>query len=155
MDNQNYNQQPQGYPPQQPPQQPPQGYPPPPPPPPPGYPPPPPPQGGGYYQQPGPPPGGVPNPGKVLGIVALILGISSIVACYVPVFGLAAAIVGMILAINSKKKAASVGAAPGVAKPAQILSIIGLVLSIIWNIVWLACGSALCTLGALTDPYYW
>ena len=76
------------------------------------------------------------NSSKGLSIAALVLGI---IACAVPwwglvwgIIGLICGIVGLILAINAKKRGGA-----GIATAALILSIVGIVLSIIGTI---ACG---------------
>lgn len=67
---------------------------------------------------------------KVLGIISIVLGSISIVFCWVPFFFIAG-IVGLILAIVSKKSFAEAGQSSPVPKVGLILSIIGIVLGVI------------------------
>ena len=71
---------------------------------------------------------------KVLGIVAIVLGAFAIVTFYVPIFNivsLIAAIVGLVLAILSKKSFTEAGQTSPVPTVGLVLSIIGLVLAFI------------------------
>ena len=71
---------------------------------------------------------------KVLGIVAIILGAVAIVTFYIPVFNifsLICGIVGLILAIISKKSFKEAGQTSPVPTVGLVLSIVGLVLSVI------------------------
>ena len=88
------------------------------------------------YQQPGYQPvvNGAPrsNPGKVMGIGALIMGIVSCCFFWIPYFNiicLMMSIAGMILSIIGLKKSKSAGASVGVSVAGLVLSIVGLVLS--------------------------
>ncbi len=67
---------------------------------------------------------------KAAGIVGIILGALSIVFCWVPFFFIAG-IVGLILAIVSKKSFKEAGQTSPVPTVALVLSIIGLVLGVI------------------------
>ena len=71
---------------------------------------------------------------KVLGIVAIVLGAFAIVTFYVPIFNivsLIAAIVGLVIAILSKKSFTEAGQTSPVPTVGLVLSIIGLVFAII------------------------
>jgi len=84
--------------------------------------------------------------GKGLSIAALILGIVSIIFCFInPIVALICGIVGLILGVMARKRQPN-----GMATAGFILSIIGLVISIIMFIAVAACiGTALVGLGAL------
>lgn len=72
------------------------------------------------------------NPGKGMGIAALIMGIVSCCFFWIPYFNiicLMMSIAGMILSIIGLKKSKSAGASAGVSVAGLVLSIIGLVLS--------------------------
>lgn len=72
------------------------------------------------------------NPGKGMGIAALIMGIVSCCFFWIPYFNiicLMMSIAGMILSIVGLKKSKSAGASAGVSVAGLVLSIIGLVLS--------------------------
>lgn len=72
-----------------------------------------------------------------LAIVGLILGILSIVMSCCAYWGLIPGIIGLVLAILSKKKANS-----GIATAAMICSIIGIVLALIITILGIVVGSS-------------
>jgi len=82
----------------------------------------------------------------VLGIVTLVVG------SYLW-FGLATAIVGLILGINGRKKAMEAGAPTGTATAGIVMCIIGLILSIVFIISCLACLSYLDTYGYYGNPW--
>ena len=72
------------------------------------------------------------NPGKGMGIAALIMGIVSCCFFWIPYFNiicLMMSIAGLILSIIGLKKSKSAGASVGVSVAGLVLSIIGLVLS--------------------------
>ena len=72
------------------------------------------------------------NPGKGMGIAALIMGIVSCCFFWIPYFNiicLMMSIAGMILSIIGLKKSKSAGASAGISVAGLVLSIIGLVLS--------------------------
>lgn len=78
------------------------------------------------------------NPGKGMGIAALIMGIVSCCFFWIPYFNiicLMMSIAGMILSIVGLKKSKSAGASAGVSVAGLVLSIIGLVLSSIFCLV--------------------
>lgn len=72
-----------------------------------------------------------------MAIIGLILGILSIVMSCCAYWGLIPGIIGLILAIISKKKANS-----GLATAAMVCSIIGIVLALIITIVGIALGAS-------------
>ena len=72
------------------------------------------------------------NPGKGMGIAALIMGIVSCCFFWIPYFNiicLMMSIAGLILSIIGLKKSKSAGASVGVSVAGLVLSIVGLVLS--------------------------
>lgn len=77
------------------------------------------------------------NPGKVLGIVSLILGILGAN----PFGGQLFAIVGIILGILSKKKSAEAGAPSGLAMAGIICGAVGL---LVGTILLVACSATFC-----------
>jgi membrane-bound ClpP family serine protease len=81
---------------------------------------------------------------KVLGIVAIILGAIAIVTFYVPVFNIVSlicGIVGLILAILSKKSFTAAGQTSPVPTVGLVLSIIGLALAVIGFFTCTICGA--------------
>lgn len=94
------------------------------------------------------------NNGKTLAIVGLILGIVSIVLAwfmYVNIAAVACAVVGLILSIKGKNKLVAAGQAKGLAVAGLIVSIVGLVLSVIMFFACTVCVScAACA--ASNDP---
>ena len=117
-----------------------------------GFPPPPPPVGPG-----GPPPGGgytpppPEQPGKGKALAALILGIAAIVFSYVPFIGIAAGIVGIFMALGSKK----VGFTGGMLTAGMICSIIGTALGAILTVSCIACAACAAADPWWMDPWYW
>lgn len=93
---------------------------------------------------------------KVLGIVAIVLGAFAIVTFYVPFFNivsLIAAIVGLILAIMSKKSFTEAGTTSPVPTVGLVLSIIGLAFACIGFFTCTVCGT--CALNeAAKDPNF-
>ncbi|MBW2991566.1 hypothetical protein KY348_07765 [Candidatus Woesearchaeota archaeon] len=77
------------------------------------------------------------------GITSLVLGIVSIVFCWVPVLGLVAGILGIIFAVKQRKIFPN-----GIATGGLVTSIIGLVFSGIYSIFWLFLGAAFSSLAA-------
>ncbi len=66
------------------------------------------------------------------GIASLVLGIISIVFCWVPILGLVSGILGIIFHVQQKKIFAN-----GISTGGLVTSIIGLVFSVIYSIFWL------------------
>ena len=90
---------------------------------------------------------------KTMGIISIVLGAVAIVCAYfymVNIAAVIAAIVGIILAVMSKKSFTAVGQTSPVPTVGLVLSIIGLVMSVIGLF---ACTICVCTMkGALEDP---
>lgn len=87
---------------------------------------------------------------KVLGIIAIVLGAIAIFTFYVPFFNivsLIAAIVGLVLAILSKKSFKEAGQTSPVPTIGLVISIVGLVLSVIG---FFTCTVCVCVAGS--DP---
>ena len=93
---------------------------------------------------------------KVLGIVAIVLGAIAICTFYVPFFNivsLIAAIVGLVLAILSKKSFKEAGTTSPVPTIGFVISIVGLVLAAIGFFTCTVCGA--CALNeASKDPNF-
>jgi len=103
-----------------------------------------------YQQQPQSP------PGKGMAIAAMVLGICGLALPFFGIWfiGLPAAIVGIILAVISKKKLSSVGAPSGTATAGLVMSIIALAIGTIVTIACVACVGAIGSgLGALGSFY--
>ncbi len=80
---------------------------------------------------------------KALGIVAIVLGAIAIVTFYIPVFNvfsLICGIVGLVLAILSKKSFKEAGQTSPVPTVGLVLSIIGLALAVIGFFTCTVCG---------------
>ena len=86
-----------------------------------------------------------------LGIVSIILGVISIVLCWLPILGLAAGIIGIFLAVKQRKLTAD-----GLGTAGLVVSIIGTVFSVIYTIYWifvvLIIGAAV---SVLTGAWFW
>lgn len=67
-----------------------------------------------------------------MGVASLVLGIISIVFCWVLIFGIVAGIVGIILAMKQKKKYPNEIATGGL-----VTSITGLVFSVMGTLFWI------------------
>ncbi len=83
---------------------------------------------------------------KALGIVAIVLGAIAIVTFYIPVFNifsLICGIVGLVLAILSKKSFKEAGQTSPVPTVGLVLSIIGLVLAAIGFFTCTVCGACM------------
>lgn len=77
-------------------------------------------------------------PGKTMGIVGMILGIISILfGCCTPIFPMICAIVGLVLSCISRKKASGVLRKNNFSLAGLICSIIGLVFSVIYSIIFI------------------
>ncbi len=66
------------------------------------------------------------------GIASLVLGIVSIVFCWVPVLGLVSGILGIVFSVKQKKILPN-----GIATGGLVTSIIGLVLSGLYTLFWI------------------
>lgn len=110
---------------------------------PPNYGPPPPPPGGGY----GPPPGGY-GPGyggqapsnSVMAIISLVTGILGVICCGSWIFAIAALILGF-LARKEIAESGGMKTGGGMATAGLVLGAIGIVISLVWTILWIATGS--------------
>lgn len=112
--------------------------------------PPPPPGGGGYGGPPppgggygGPPPGfggAQPQGNSVMAIISLVTGILGVLCCGSWIFAIAAIILGVL----ARKEIAESGGAKsgaGMAMAGLILGAVGIVISLIWTILWVTTGS--------------
>jgi|GEM_PF-6972627 hypothetical protein len=79
------------------------------------------------------------DPGKNLGIVALILGIASFVFCWVPILPVATGIAGIIVAVKSSKASKEAGAPTTLATVGLVFSIIGLAFGALYTIFCWGC----------------
>ena len=77
------------------------------------------------------------QPGRGKAIGSLVLGIISIVFCYMPFVGLVCGIVGLVMASQARRE----GFNGGMRQGGVVTSIIGIVVSSIWTFSWLALGS--------------
>jgi hypothetical protein len=94
------------------------------------------------YGQPYQPPYAPPEKDKADGkcIASMVLGICSIVFCWVPILGLVAAIIGLVLGISARKNNKS-----GIGLAGIITSSLGLAACVIYTIVWIVAISAVTT----------
>jgi len=67
-----------------------------------------------------------------LGIASLVLGIAGIIFFWIPIFGLACGVVGIVFAAKQRQKTFS-----GITTAGFVLSIIGTVFSAMFNLLWL------------------
>lgn len=67
-----------------------------------------------------------------LGIASLVLGIVSIVFCWVPLLGLASGIVGIVCASKQRKIYPN-----GITSGGLVTSIIGVIFSALYNLFWI------------------
>ena len=79
-------------------------------------------------------------------IVSMILGILSVVLCWLPIVGLILAIIAIVLGVRGLKKANEVEKGKGFAIAGLSCGIVGLVLNIIYSFVWLIWGMLFKTL---------
>ena len=95
------------------------------------------------------------NTTNTLALVGMILGILGIVCCWIPILGLATAIVGLILGIKglqNSKNIANKGRGFGIAGIS--CGSVGIVLSIIYTIVWIVMAIAVKeTVNAVSNEY--
>ena len=75
------------------------------------------------------------------GIASLVLGIVSIVFCWAFIFGVVAGILGIIFYVQQRKRSPN-----GMAIAGLVTSIIGLVISTLYSLVWIF---FLATIGAI------
>lgn len=104
------------------------------------------------------------DPGKVMGIIGMILGIAAILlslsvfcCAYASPLASAAGIAGVVLSIIAKKKSASAGIKNGMAGLGMILSIVGLALGVVAAIAYavLAAVGILGEAAATSGNYYY
>jgi hypothetical protein len=97
--------------------------------------------------------GGEGPPGKGLAIASMVLGIAGLALFCIWYIALPASIVGLILAIVSKKQARAAGVAPsGMAKAGLILCIIALALDVVITILALV---GIAVLGDKAEEMQW
>lgn len=87
--------------------------------------------------------------GKTLSTVSLVLGIVSVVLCWLgwfTIISLVAGIVAIVLSVKGRKANVEAGEPTGMATAGLVLGIIGVVLSGIVFVCLLACGSLGCAL---------
>lgn len=73
------------------------------------------------------------NKSNGYGIASLVLGIISIIFCWIPILGLVSGILGIIFYAQQKKIFPN-----GISTGGLVTSIIGLVFSALYNLFWLA-----------------
>ena len=67
------------------------------------------------------------------GIASLVLGISSVVFCWVPFLGLITGVLAIVFYAQQKKKGLN-----GVATGGLVTGIVGLVFSVLWTMFWIS-----------------
>jgi hypothetical protein len=72
------------------------------------------------------------------GIASLVLGIVSIVLCWVPVVGLVAGVLGIIFYVQQKKTFPN-----GISTAGLVTSIVGLAFSVLYTIFWIFFAAAI------------
>jgi len=72
------------------------------------------------------------------GVASLVLGIVSIVFCWVPIWGLGSGVLGIVFSVNQKKLYPN-----GIATAGLVTSIIGLVFSCLYSVIYLFFGAML------------
>jgi hypothetical protein len=77
------------------------------------------------------------DPSRGLQVGALVCGILSIVLFWFPFAGLPAAIVGVVLGVMGKKKAAMLGFRSGIATAGMICSIVGTAVNVLCIVCWI------------------
>lgn len=94
------------------------------------------------YGQPYQPPYAPPQKDKADGksIASMVLGICSIAFCWVPILGLVAAVIGLVLGILARKNNKS-----GIGLAGIITSSLGLAACVIYTIIWIVAISAVTT----------
>lgn len=107
------------------------------------------------------------NPGKGLGIAAMILGIVSLVlstvcictcSYFAPIMGGFVGLIGLILAIMGKSKSKAAGCSNGMATTGLILSLVSLLIVIVFVVVVVACmimGIGLSAMESAGSSYYY
>lgn len=72
-----------------------------------------------------------------IALVAMILGIVSIILCWVPIIGLVLSIVGLILGVKGLNNSKMINKGKGFSIAGISCGSVGIVLSIIYTIVWI------------------
>ena len=72
------------------------------------------------------------------GVASLVLGIISIVFCWVPLLALVGGIVGIVLSVKQRKEYSN-----GIATAGLVTSIIGTVFSAFYMLIWIFIGTAI------------
>ena len=88
---------------------------------------------------------------KTFAIIGMVLGIVTIIACWIPYasfFAIATGIAGIILSVIGKKQLQASGEKAAMAPVGLVLSIVGLVFGIIMSIVYCSC---ICAAAALSE----
>lgn len=67
------------------------------------------------------------------GIASLVLGISSVIFCWIPLVGMILGILGIIFYAQQRK-----GYKNGIATGGLVTGIIGLFFSVLWTLLWIA-----------------
>ena len=75
------------------------------------------------------------------GIASLVLGIISVVFCWVPILGLVSGIIGLVFYSKQKRSYPN-----GIATAGLVTSIVGLVLSVIYTVFWIIYGAFIASL---------
>lgn len=86
-------------------------------------------------------------PGHGMAIASMVLGIISVVFCWVFYFGIPCSIVGLVLGVIGKKKNSEAGATSGMATAGIVCSIIALAINILLITACAACFASLSSLG--------
>lgn len=104
-----------------------------------------------YYQQPYPA-YAQPQPGKSKAIASLILGICAIVFCWIPVIPVILAIIGFVMYSGAKKQ----GFRGGVLTGALVVNIIGLIFSVLYTIFYIVLIAGIAAYGSYLNYYdFW
>ena len=95
------------------------------------------------------------NTTNTLALVGMILGILGIVCCWIPILGLATAIVGLILGIKGLQNSKNIAnKCRGFGIAGISCGSVGIVLSIIYTIVWIVMAIAVKeTVNAVSNEY--
>ncbi|MBO5349816.1 MAG: hypothetical protein J6A89_08385 [Clostridia bacterium] len=72
--------------------------------------------------------------------VSMVLGIISVVLCWVPIIGLILAIIALVLAVKGLKKSKIINKGKGFSITGISCGSVGIALNIIYTIVWIAMG---------------
>jgi len=78
-----------------------------------------------------------PRKGNALAITGMILGIVSVVLCWLPIVSLPCGIGGLIFSILGIRRAKTTGTGRGVALAGLVLSILGLLAGLVFTAIWI------------------